>query len=283
MNISDFYSVRLYSITRLRQFITMYTQPLLDVVSVYGPRSLALTPSSFLNRLRITLAVWPPVHPRWESHPESPRSLIQVPICPLEVKRESGGPTKNSIKNYTWLDITYLSSSLRSQTFSSTGKKMELINYTMRWQNTQTSNTLITQVQDFCAEIIDIFATLMPNRRGAWAWPLSQCSWARHGCLSVRSFTILEPLHVHIVHRSLSDGFHFLLVKITWSDHRWQTWLEWPYRESNKESRFWYWGHKTNKAPCPSGDLTTNISSFNTATLWLLQHCLGKLWDNFTE
>ena len=33
------------------------------------------------------------------------------------------------------------------------------------------------------------------------------------------------------------------------------------------ESRFWYWGHKTNKAPCPTGDLTTNISSFNTATL----------------
>ena len=27
------------------------------------------------------------------------------------------------------------------------------------------------------------------------------------------------------------------------------------------------WGHKTIKAPCPSGDLTTNISSFNTATL----------------
>ena len=50
-----------------------------------------------------------------------------------------------------------------------------------------------------------------------------------------------------------------------------------------KESRFWYWGHKTNKAPCPSGDLTTNISSFNTATLWLLPHCLGKLWDNLTE
>ena len=27
------------------------------------------------------------------------------------------------------------------------------------------------------------------------------------------------------------------------------------------------WGNKTIKAPCPSGDLTTNISSFNTATL----------------
>ena len=36
------------------------------------------------------------------------------------------------------------------------------------------------------------------------------------------------------------------------------------------------------RANCPSGDLTTNISSFNTATLWLL-HCLGKLWDNLTE
>ena len=40
--------------------------------------------------------------------------------------------------------------------------------------------------------------------------------------------------------------------------------------KSNKESRFWYWGHKTKKAPCPSGDLTTNISSFNTATLDLI-------------
>ena len=175
MNISDFYSVRLYSITRLRQFIALYTQPLLDVVSVYGPRSLALTPSSFLNRLRITLAVWPPVHPRGESHPESPRSLIQVPICPLEVKREPGDRLRIRLK--TTIDITYLFSFLRSQTFSSTRKKKtELIHYTMRWQNKQTSNTLITQVQDFCAEIINIFATLMSNRRRAWAWPLSQCS-----------------------------------------------------------------------------------------------------------
>ena len=171
---SDFYSVRLYSITRLRQFITMYTQPLLVVVSVHSPRSLALTPSSFLNRLRITLAVWPPVYPRErESHPESPRSLIQVPICPLEVKREPGDRLR--IPLTTTLDITYLFSFLHSQTFSSTRKKTELINYTMRWQNKQTSNTLITQVQDFCAKIIDIFATLMPNHRGAWAWPLLQC------------------------------------------------------------------------------------------------------------
>ena len=29
-------------------------------------------------------------------------------------------------------------------------------------------------------------------------------------------------------------------------------------------------GHKTNKAPCPSGDLTSNILSFDTAKLWLL-------------
>ena len=153
----------------------MYTQPLLVVVSVYGPRSPALTPSSFLNRLRITLAVWPPVYPRErESHPESPRSLIQVSICPLEVKRKPGDRLR--IPLTTTLDITYLFSFLRSQTFSSTRKKTELINYTTRWQNKQTSNTLITQVQDFCAVIIENFATLMSNRRGAWPWPLSQWS-----------------------------------------------------------------------------------------------------------
>ena len=46
--------------------------------------------------------------------------------------------------------------------------------------------------------------------------------------------------------------------RLDWSGH---------IEKVTKESRFWYWGHKTNKAPCPSGDLATNISSFNTATL----------------
>ena len=48
---------------------------------------------------------------------------------------------------------------------------------------------------------------------------------------------------------------------------------------TKKVSRFWHWGHKTNKAPCPSSDLTANISSSDTTTI--LQYRLGKLWDNF--
>ena len=56
-------------------------------------------------------------------------------------------------------------------------------------------------------------------------------------------------------------------------------------KDGSSVARFWYRDHKTNKAICPSGGLTSKISSFDrdTSTLWLLHIAGVKLWDNFTE